>query len=56
MKQPESKRTLYVTDLAKYKGQMKDQKEYMQSFVRAQNQTITGVDERLGGGNTSHYR
>lgn len=29
LKQLESERTLYVTDLAKYKGQMKDQKEYM---------------------------
>ena len=29
MKQIDSERTLYVTDLAKYKGQMKDQKEYM---------------------------
>ena len=29
LKQLESERTLYVTDLAKYKGQMKDQKDYM---------------------------
>lgn len=29
LKQFESERTLYVTDLAKYKGQMKDLKEYM---------------------------
>ena len=29
LKQLESERTLYVTDLAKYKGQLKDQKEYM---------------------------
>ena len=29
LKQLESERTLYVTDFAKYKGQMKDQKEYM---------------------------
>ena len=28
LKQLESERTLYVTDLAKYKGQMKDQKDY----------------------------
>lgn len=29
LKQLESEHTLYVTDLAKYKGQMKDQKDYM---------------------------
>ena len=29
LKQLESERTLYVTDLAKYKGQMRDQKDYM---------------------------
>lgn len=29
LKQLESERTLYVTDLAKYKGQLKDQKDYM---------------------------
>lgn len=29
LKQLESERTLYVADLAKYKGQMKDQKDYM---------------------------
>lgn len=29
LKQLESERTLYVTDLTKYKGQMKDQKDYM---------------------------
>ena len=28
LKQLESERTLYVTDLTKYKGQMKDQKDY----------------------------
>lgn len=29
LKQLESERSLYVTDLAKYKGQLKDQREYM---------------------------
>lgn len=29
LKQLEAERTLYVTDLAKYKGQLKDQKDYM---------------------------
>jgi len=29
LKQLESERTLYVTDLAKYKGQLKDQKDYI---------------------------
>ena len=35
LKQLESERTLYVTDLAKYKGQMKDQKDYNMKRLQA---------------------
>ncbi|MFV9821800.1 IS110 family transposase [Phocaeicola vulgatus] len=55
LKQLESERTLYVTDLAKYKGQMKDQKDYMpKALYERKMKRLEGVDGDRGG-YTSHY-
>ena len=52
LKQLESERSLYVTDLAKYKGQLKDQREYI---VRTKGEAFDGFDGELGASHTSHY-
>lgn len=53
LKQLERERALYVTDLAKYKGQMYDQKDFMPAALLSQENK---ADERLNTGTTSGYR